>query len=174
MLCPLNWVYLSLQFNTEKIWYAGGHSKLVYLVSMLCVGTYISNPNEKAVLLLPKKAGQSCVLFIVADGFDETETIVLLSALRRAGVCVKMVSLTSGLVGSARGVWVQPDLTLTDAGRLLDTNSINLIILPAGRQSLTKLEFDPRVHNLLVQTVARQGRIVTDAEGFHLSISHLA
>ncbi len=103
----------------------------------------------------------------IADGFEEVETIVLLSALRQAGLCVKSVALINGLVGGAHGVWLMPDLILTDLD-LMDTTSINLVILPGGRRSLSRLEADPRVHQLLRQLVARRGQIATSTEGLRV------
>lgn len=114
-----------------------------------------------------KDGKRRCALIIVADGFEETEAIVFISLLRQAGLCVKSVGLTSGLVGSAHGVWLMPDLTLADLEHL--TNTISVIILPGGRQSLARLEDDPRVHRLLRQVVAQQGQIVTSPEGLRVT-----
>jgi hypothetical protein len=123
--------------------------------------------RERSVALSAKDAGQRCALVIIADGFEEVETIVLLSALRQAGLCVKSVALTNGLVGGAHGVWLMPDLILTDLD-LMDTTSINLVILPEGGRSLSRLEADPRVHQLLRQVVARRGQIATSLEGLRV------
>lgn len=82
----------------------------------------------------------------------------MLSLLRQAGLCVKSVSLTSGLVGGAHGVWLMPDLTLADLDRLTATTSINVVILPEGSQSLARLEADARVHRLLRQVAVRGGQ----------------
>ena len=111
---------------------------------------------------------KSCVLIIIADGFEETETIVFLSLFRQAGLCVKSVGLTSGLISSAHGVWLMPDLTLTDVDRLIHTMFISVVILPEGRESLARLERDPRVHRLLRQVVAQRGQIVTGREGLRV------
>jgi hypothetical protein len=115
-----------------------------------------------------KDANQKCALVIVADGFEETDTVVLISQLRQAGLCVKSVGLTSGLVGSAHGVWIMPDWTLADLERLTGTIAISVVILPEGRASLARLEADPRVHQLLRQVVAQQGQIVTSREGLRV------
>ena len=118
--------------------------------------------------MVAKDLRQSCALVIVAEGFDESETIPILSLLRQAGLCVKSVGLTSGLVGSAHGVWIMPDLTLAELEQLNSTISVSVIILPDGRQSLARLEADPRVHRLLRQVVAQRGRIVTSREGLRV------
>jgi hypothetical protein len=118
--------------------------------------------------LLAKDANQRCALVIVADGFEEMEAMVFLSLLRQAGLCVKSVGLTSGLVGGAHGVWIMPDLTLADLDQLTHTASIHAVILPEGRPGLAKLEADPRVHRLLRQVVAQRGQIVTSREGLRV------
>lgn len=119
--------------------------------------------------MLPEDTNQErCALVVIADGFEETEVTVFLSLMRQAGLCVKSVGLTSGLIGSARGVWLMPDLTLTDLDRFTKTTSISAIILPEGGQSLARLEADPRVHRLLRQVVAQQGRIATSQEGLRV------
>lgn len=108
------------------------------------------------------------MLVIVADGFEETEVIAFMSILRQAGLCVKSVGLTSGLVSSIHGVWLMPDLTLADIDDLIDTKSVSAVILPGGRQNLSRLKADPRVHRLLRQVVAQRGRIVTNSEGLQV------
>jgi len=118
--------------------------------------------------LFAQDARQRCALIFLADGFEEAEAIVTLSLLRQAGLCVKSVGLTTGLVSSAYGVWLMPDLTLGDLDRLTNTTSISAVILPGGRQSLARLENDPRVHRLLRQVVAQGGQIVTSREGLQV------
>ena len=118
--------------------------------------------------MLAKDTNQRCVLVIVADGFGEMEAMIFLSLLRQAGLCVKSVGLTSGLVGGAHGIWIMPDLTLADLDQLTKTASINAVVLPEGRHSLAKLEADPRVHRLLRQVAAQQGQIVTSREGLRV------
>ncbi len=126
-------------------------------------------PGGRLSTLVAKGVNQRCVLVIIADGFDEAETIVFLSLLRQAGLCVKSVGLTSGLVSSVHGVWLKPDLTLADLDGPTDTPSISAVILPEGRQSLARLEADPRVHRLLRRVVAQRGRIVTGHDGLQVA-----
>jgi hypothetical protein len=119
--------------------------------------------------LQAKESSQKkCALVLVVDGFEEREAIVFLSLLRQAGLCAKSVGLTSGLVSSAHGVLLMPDLTLSDLDHWADTPSIGAVVLPEGRQSLARLETDPRVHKLLRQVVAQDGQIVTSREGLRV------
>ena len=62
-----------------------------------------------------------------------------------------------------------PDMTLADLDQLASITSINMVILPEGRQSLTKLEADPRVHRLLRQIVAQRGQIGTSYDGLRVT-----
>ncbi len=94
--------------------------------------------------------------------------IITLSLLRQAGLCVKSVGLTSGLIGSACGVRLMPDLALADLDHLSSGTYISIVILPAGKQSLVRLETDPRVHRLLRRVVAQHGQIVTGPEGLRV------
>jgi len=118
--------------------------------------------------LVAKDANQRCALVVLADGFEEAEAIIFLSLLRQAGLYVKSVGLTSGLVGGAHGVWLMPDLTIANLDGPTDTTPISVVILPEGRQSLTRLEADPRVHRLLRRVVAQRGQIVTSSDGLQV------
>ena len=112
-----------------------------------------------------KTTSQTCVLSIVAPGFDETETVSLISTLRQAGLCVKSVGATSGLVSGVYGICLMPDLTFSDLDCLTKTVTFGTVILPENRQCLARLESDPRLHNLIRQVLAAGGRIVAGAEG---------
>jgi hypothetical protein len=126
------------------------------------------SPRRKAAVLPTKDANPKCILVIIADGFDEAETIILLSALRQAGLCVKSVGLTRGLVAGVHGIWLMPDMSFTDLEQLLQSMTISLAILPGGGQSLAKLETDPRVHKLLCQVLKEGGEIAAGPEGLHI------
>jgi putative intracellular protease/amidase len=115
-----------------------------------------------------KDINNKCTLVLIAEGFEESETVMFLSLLRQAGLCVKSVSQVSGLVGSVHGMWLMPDLNLVDLDRLNRVVSINAIILSGGCQSLARLESDPRVHKLLRQVVANRGHIITGEEGLRI------
>ena len=107
-------------------------------------------------------------LVVIADGFEETAVTVFINLLRRIGLCVKSVGLTSDLISGAHGMWLIPDLNLTDLDLLINTMSISAIILLAGRQGLVRLENDPRVHRLLRQVVEQRGQIATNREGLRV------
>jgi hypothetical protein len=144
--------------STDKRWY-----------SVTTIPQKLLESREGPTTLFAKDVNQKrCALVVIADGFEEMEVTVFISILRQAGLCVKSVGLTSGLVGSAHGVWLMPDLTLIDLDRLTNITSISAVILPDGRQSMSRLETDPRVHRLLRQVVAQQGQIATSREGLRV------
>ncbi|MGC1375582.1 MAG: DJ-1/PfpI family protein [Anaerolineales bacterium] len=112
-----------------------------------------------------KTALQKCILTIIAQGFDEADTVSLISILRQAGLCVKSMGMTSGLVSGAYGICLMPDLTLSDLDSLAKTMTFSAVILPENRQCLSRLEADPRLHNFLRQVLAQGDRIIAGAEG---------
>lgn len=112
-----------------------------------------------------KTGAQGCVLVIITQGFNEVDTINLISILRQAGLCAKSVATTSGLVNGAYGIRLMPDLTFSDLDYLAKTTPVCGVILPENRQSLARLETDPRLHNFLRQVVAQGGQIVMGADG---------
>ncbi|HMQ50992.1 MAG TPA: DJ-1/PfpI family protein [Anaerolineae bacterium] len=110
---------------------------------------------------MPKDLIRRCVLILIADGFEETETITWLSLVRQAGLCIKSVGLTRGLVNGAHGISLKPDLALGELEPWLNTTAIRAVILPGGEASLARLEADPRTHKLLHRVIEQEGQIVT-------------
>lgn len=113
-----------------------------------------------------RSAGERCALVVISDGFEEVETVTILTAMRQAGLCVKTVGLTSSPVHGAHGVCLVADMTLADLNSRV--GAIDALILPQGKQSLARLETDPRAHRLLRQVVDRGGRIATGIDGLRL------
>lgn len=111
---------------------------------------------------MPKDLTRRCVLILIADGFEETETITWLSLVRQAGLCIKSVGLTRGLVNGAHGISLKPDLALGELEPWLNTTAIRAVILPGGEASLARLEADPRTHRLLYWVVDQGGQIVAN------------
>lgn len=109
-----------------------------------------------------------CALVLLAEGFDESETIVILSALRDANVYTKSVGLTNGFLKGAHGIGVLPDCTVAELYQTLDIARVGMIILPGGDAHLAHLEADPRVHRILRQAFAQWGIIVVNARGIRV------
>ena len=72
----------------------------------------------------------------LAPGFEEVEALTPVDVLRRAGIDVKTVSVTSSRdVESAHGVIIKADMTFDDA----DFSDCDWLILPGGMPGATNL-----------------------------------
>ena len=93
----------------------------------------------------------------LAEGFEEVEALTPVDVLRRAGIPVKTVSITTSLqVKGAHGVIVTADLIYDNT---LFKNP-EWLILPGGMPGATNLfEFDPLQGLLRQQFDSKQGRI---------------
>lgn len=93
----------------------------------------------------------------LAQGFEEVEALTVVDVLRRAGIPVKMVSITSSLqVEGAHGVVVNADV-LFDSTMF---GSAEWLILPGGMPGATNLyEFAPLRGLLQRQAESGNGRI---------------
>lgn len=117
---------------------------------------------------MEKNSPQHCAFIVIANGFNETETIILLSMLRQARLCAKSVGLTNGLINGSHGILLMPDLTLTELEHSLAQLTISLLALPGEESSLARLELDPRVHQLVRRTLEQGGIIATAGRGVQL------
>lgn len=93
----------------------------------------------------------------LAEGFEEIEAITVIDLLRRAGIPVKTVSITTALqVTGAHGVTVKADL-IFDNTLFQDAE---WLILPGGMPGATNLyEFGPLEGLLKAQAESKKGRI---------------
>ena len=84
----------------------------------------------------------------LANGFEETEMIAPLDLMRRAGLEVKTVSVTSDLlVTGSHGITVKADATVFDED--YDASKAEMVILPGGLPGTTNLEASEQVRNAL-------------------------
>lgn len=92
-------------------------------------------------------------LVIIADGFEEIETVTPVDLLRRGGVDVSVASLAENRSVTGRtGITLQADTTL--AARA--TQVFDALILPGG-PGVKHLRSDPRVRSIL-ETHTAAGR----------------
>ena len=82
---------------------------------------------------------KSCVLCLLADGFEEIEMITPVDLLRRAGVEVVMAGLHHKTCIGRCGISVEADALLTD----LDPGGFDLLLIPGG-PGVAKLREDGR------------------------------
>lgn len=83
---------------------------------------------------------------ILAEGFEDVEAIASIDVLTRAGVEVKVASLTPGSVQAAYGTTIVPNLTISEVKELYDA-----IIFPGGRRNAQSLAANARVIELARQ-----------------------
>ena len=81
--------------------------------------------------------------------------------LRAAGIEVRLVGLTAGLMTGIHGLTVRPDITLAD---LRTRKEYRLVIAPGCIQSALSLLVDPRVHELMAATMKAGGRVAVMGE----------
>lgn len=93
----------------------------------------------------------------LADGFEEIEALTAVDVLRRAGISVKTVSITSALqVRGAHGVIVTADVLYDNT---LFANA-DWLILPGGMPGATNLyDYAPLQGLLRRQTKSKEGKI---------------
>jgi putative intracellular protease/amidase len=96
------------------------------------------------------------VLVLLAGGFEEKDVVTVTRTLRRAGLPVKLVGLTAGLVRGAYGLSLLPDATLSE----VDAEQPQAIVVPGGLHSSHHLRADPRVHALLGRVVTQGSYVV--------------
>lgn len=99
--------------------------------------------------------GKDEVLVLAADGFDETGVLYSLSRMRKAGLSIAVVGLSSGMVTSSGGVNLHPDQTLDDV--IANGSTPRLVIISGGRRCKMALQADPRVFRLLNRTITNGG-----------------
>ena len=113
--------------------------------------------------MIDKERSGGCAAVLIANGYDETVAVAILTGLRRVGVLAKSLGLISGLIGGLHGVWIMPDLTLADLSDAGTASSVDVVVLPGGDAYFTAIRPDPRVRGLLQQVVSGGGWIATNA-----------
>lgn len=118
---------------------------------------------EEVNMLMAKRNGAviSTVFILVARDFREGTIVYLLERLRRAGISVSLVGLSDRLIKGYHGMEIRPDLSL---GQLPPTSDHELLILPDGQACVAALLADPRVVQLIDDTLLNQGLVAAMPE----------
>jgi putative intracellular protease/amidase len=95
-------------------------------------------------------------IIMITSGFEEESTVICLKQLRRAGLKVKLVALTAGMITGIHGLTVRPDCSL---GELSVEGRLRLMIIPGCQESTEMLLTDPRFHRLFTALAANKGRV---------------
>lgn len=75
------------------------------------------------------------VYVFLADGFEEVEALATADILRRAGIKLKTVGVTSDTVTGSHGITVTPDCLINNE----EFSKIDAIVLPGGMPGTTNL-----------------------------------
>ena len=110
-------------------------------------------------------ANSNRVLVLVANGFREVAVLPCVACLRHAGVETWLVGLKGASVVGAHGIAITADAPLSEAP---PGSPLTLIVIPGGQRCTRALLTDPRVHNLLQETIARGGEVAVLAGAEHL------
>ena len=84
-------------------------------------------------------------MVVLAEGFEETETIIPIDVLRRAGVDVIIAGVNSDTVTGAHGVTFKTDMVLDKIEPLPDA-----VVLPGGMPGAENLAKSPKVKDLIL------------------------
>lgn len=86
------------------------------------------------------------ILFLMADGFEETEFVTPFDYFQRAGFLVTLASVSGNLaVAGAHGLKIQADVPL--AG--LDASKFDAVCLPGGGPGVKNLKASAEVENVV-------------------------
>jgi hypothetical protein len=99
--------------------------------------------------------GDARVLVLVADGFREMAVLPCVTSLRNAGVKTVLVGLKRSVRG-AQGIAVTADALL---GEMPPGEGDTLVVIPGALRCTKALLTDPRVHQLLAETIAHGGEV---------------
>jgi anti-sigma-K factor RskA len=95
---------------------------------------------------------QPLVLLLWGDQFDEAAAALFVSALRAAGVQVRVVGVDGRTASGRHGLQVSADLTLHRALAL--SNRVTHVVLPCAVTHFHRLREDPLVTRLLDESAA--------------------
>ncbi|MEM5870244.1 MAG: DJ-1/PfpI family protein [Candidatus Aenigmatarchaeota archaeon] len=95
------------------------------------------------------------VLVLLADGFEEIEAITVIDVLRRAGIEVDAVGITSGWVTGSHNINVMADKKLNE----IDIEKYDGIVLPGGSKGVANLLKSSKVKEFL-EKMNEKGKLI--------------
>ena len=95
------------------------------------------------------------IAVLLADGFEEIEALTPVDMLRRAGLEVLTVGITSKIAVGSHGISVICDKLPAE----VDLDMISTVILPGGMPGSLNLDASPFTDKILESVNARGGRI---------------
>ena len=85
------------------------------------------------------------VYVLCENGFEETELIVPVDILRRGGVEVRLVGVSTMTPESTRGIKLTCDVSFDEA----DFSNMHMLVLPGGQPGVNNLMANPKVLELV-------------------------
>ena len=95
------------------------------------------------------------IALLLADGFEETEALVPLDILRRAGAEVITVGITGEVISGAHGIKVFADTTKDK----VSAGDFDHVILPGGMPGASNLDKDAFVDEIIKEVTNKGGCI---------------
>ncbi len=95
------------------------------------------------------------VLFVVANGFEETELVATFDFLKRCGIEVTLAGLGSSVVESRNGLRILADCRLDE----VDIKAYDALILPGGDPGYKNLANSARVLDI-VREFEKEGKLI--------------
>ena len=100
-------------------------------------------------------------LVIVADGFEEIETIAIIDILRRANISIVTASLTSLSVKGAHNIKIEVDCLLSQ----VDLKYFSSVIIPGGVKSVDSLKANSDVCDIINSIYREEGTVAAICAG---------
>ena len=95
------------------------------------------------------------ILVLLADGFEEIEALTPVDMLRRAGLEVRTVGVTSRIAVGAHGISVVCDLTPDE----VKLSEVSLAVFPGGMPGSLNLDASPFTDRVIEAVKANGGRL---------------
>ncbi len=95
------------------------------------------------------------IAVLLADGFEEIEALTPLDVLRRAGLDVKTVAITSKIAVGAHGIPVVCDITADE----VNFDELSTVIFPGGMPGSLNLDASP-LSDKFIDAVKKNGGII--------------
>ncbi len=99
---------------------------------------------------------KNMIAILLADGFEEIEALTPLDVLRRAGLDVKTVAITSKLAVGSHGITVVCDMTADE----VNFDEITAVIFPGGMPGALNLDASPE-SDKFIEAVKKNGGIIS-------------
>ncbi|HEX5313586.1 MAG TPA: DJ-1 family glyoxalase III [Gammaproteobacteria bacterium] len=87
----------------------------------------------------------------LAEGFEESEAVIVIDLFRRANIQVVIAGLSAGSVMGGHGIAVVPDASL----HAVADQHFELVVLPGGQPGADNLAADPQLAALLRSALAK-------------------